>query len=550
MAVLPQEDRIRATPSTRSLESIKHTLFVASSEVVETLQGIFHSYHITPGDVVVAEFGEDVQAKTRTRLKALKASRGIRYVCLVGGWESIPPYQFENPSYGFQNDSDEYCFCDAPYGSCEQFDGHDIESVFPTVTVGRIPSDDPNVLTLLLLQQPKGRVPQDALLFTVSAGVWIEATDKIVNDFVGLGREVQLLEKPNFTKGSRATQILQSPNWRESHLSDLAAISGLEDTSILLFNVHGSDADTSWVGQDRINREFPVILKPDSIKDFNGAILISEACYGGKIDFGATSIVESFFANRGRAFVGCSMVAWGSSNDPVDADLIALGFLKSINRGREFGHALLEARRTVLEGLDPDEFSETAEKTILTFNLYGVPWDSLRANTTVAATLPSRPRESILERTRATMGSASGGATFSLLEQIRERYMRALGNRSRRFLIERNEARAQFKEFPDSTKVEEILLGLGLGFDDCKMESLQGERKKSYLISGELRNSTGPAQGVLVSMDSNGKFVRVRMTKGSTKSKGIFNLPESRLADVDLDVPSRLNLNRTADDSK
>lgn len=502
--------RSSITPARKSLEAIRQTLFVVSPQGQLALGQALGRHGVQPAEVWVAAEPELAQEGVRQALKQLKQRRAAKYVCIVGGWDVVPPYEFENPSYGVGGDDDEWCYCDAPYGHAEPFDGDELDSVFAEFPVGRIPSEDVDVLERVLLTAPVAQDARKALAFAVSAEVWAGATTAVVEEFMGGRSQPHLVSKPERLSPLNPAHVLASPGWEEPHLSSLVTERGLSPGAFLLFNVHGAGFMTSWVGEGHAARSHPVVFSPETIHDFNGAVLVTEACYGGKIDYDEPSIAQSLFARGGKAFVGCSMVAWGASSVPCDADLIALGFLNSVQQGQDFGRAMIDARRQVVERMDADA-PETSEKTILSFNFYGAPWDNLAGGIGAGSSVLGSGT-SLLDRTRASM---AGGARrpLPLLEEIRERYMSRLGDRGRRFLLQREEARAQFEKFPDAERIEQELKRHGLELDDCRVESVQRERGTSFQISGVAQGAGPVSMGILVVVDAQGKYVSTKTTK-------------------------------------
>jgi Peptidase family C25 len=499
------------TPARKSLDAVRQTLFVVGPQGQRALEQALGRHGGQPAEVWVAVQPHLVQEGVRTALRQLKQRRAVKYVCIVGGWDVVPPYEFENPSYGVGGDDDEWCYCDAPYGHAEDFDPDELDSVFAEFPVGRIPSEEADVLERVLLTAPLAQDARKALAFAVSAEVWAGATTAVVEEFMGGRSSSHLVSKPERLSPLKPAHVLASPGWEEPHLSSLVTDRGLSPGAFMLFNVHGAGFMTSWVGEGSTKRSHPVVFSPATIQDFNGAVLVTEACYGGKIDYDEPSIAQSLFARGGKAFVGCSMVAWGAADIPGDADLIALGFLNSVQQGQDFGRAMIDARRQVVERMDADA-PETSEKTILSFNFYGAPWDSLAGGLGVGSSLLGSGG-SLLDRTRASMASGSARRPLPLLEEIRERYMSRLGDRGRRFLLQREEARAQFEKFPDAERIEQELQRHGLQLDDCRMESVQRQRGSSFQISGVAQGSGPVSMGVLVVVDAQGKYVSTKTTK-------------------------------------
>jgi hypothetical protein len=461
---------------------------------------------LKPAGLSVVEDAEEAQEAARHALWSLHAQQAVRYVCIVGGWAEVAPYTYPNPSYGYGGDDDEFCLSDAPYGHPGPFDSEEIEGVFAEFPVGRVPSQDVDVLERVLLTRTVTRDARKALAFAVSAQVWTEATQTVVETFLGRKDSSSLADKPMHLGRLASAKVLLSPQWEEEHLAALAAGGALGPGAILLFNVHGSDRETDWVGDGVAAYTFPRVFSTGTVEDYNGAVLVTEACYGGKLDYDEPGIAETVFSRGGKAFVGCSMIAWGSSSTPSDADFIALGFLEAIQRGEEFGASMRAARQRVAEEMTPGA-TETSEKTILSFNFYGAPWDCLDVAASTSGT------GSILERTRASRATAGRRPTLPKLEEIRERYMGRLGDRGRRFLLQREEARAKFETFPDAARIADELSRFGLAIDQCRMESVHRQGATSFQISGKSLRNEPRSMGVLVIVDEGGRHVATKTTK-------------------------------------
>jgi hypothetical protein len=122
--------------------------------------------------------------------------------------------------------------------------------------------------------------------------------------------------------------------------------------------------------------DYVEIFQPGTVSDFNSALLLTEACYGGAMFYDSPSIVEHFFANGGNSFVGSSTIAYGARATPITAaDLIAKHYIASLYAGLSQGESLKLAK---LEALTEDPLSmEYGLKTVLSFNLFGAPWQTL-----------------------------------------------------------------------------------------------------------------------------------------------------------------------------
>jgi hypothetical protein len=148
--------------------------------------------------------------------------------------------------------------------------------------------------------------------------------------------------------------------------------------NFLYFNVHGSDTESFWFGQD--GTSFPRALSPSDVTRFGRekSLVVTEACYGAiemnkKRD---TSISLAFLSTGSACVIGSTCIAYGALAPPVsEADLIALSFFRNVHKGMAFGQDLVNARAQLAtvaisrQGyLDEDD-----KKTLLQFVLFGDP---------------------------------------------------------------------------------------------------------------------------------------------------------------------------------
>lgn len=139
------------------------------------------------------------------------------------------------------------------------------------------------------------------------------------------------------------------------------------------FNLHGSDADPHWFGQDE--GSYPRAWHPDLFRHLDAWNMVGvEACYGARFIGHAPekSALLSALGHRTVAFVGSSRIAYGPPDPPeAYADLVIRDFLKAARSGLPTGEALSQGHLSVLgQDLgDPD----LIVKTVLEFNLFGDP---------------------------------------------------------------------------------------------------------------------------------------------------------------------------------
>ena len=146
--------------------------------------------------------------------------------------------------------------------------------------------------------------------------------------------------------------------------------------NIIYFNMHGTKENGNFYGQD--NSNFPIAFTPQNIVANNGSSIFTEACYGGYLDNRnvSNSIPLSFLYHGASNIVCSSRVAYGSLNPPIYfADLLGYFLFNGIKSGLTIGEAFKNAKNnycskvlSINGHLTPED-----QKTILEFNLYGIP---------------------------------------------------------------------------------------------------------------------------------------------------------------------------------
>jgi hypothetical protein len=155
--------------------------------------------------------------------------------------------------------------------------------------------------------------------------------------------------------------------------------------------------------------------------------------------------------------VGSSTIAYGARATPITAaDLIAKHYIASLYAGLSQGESLKLAK---LEALSEDPLSmEYGLKTVLSFNLFGSPWQTLtRLNTspilnTTVQSIPTRPAGSVLNRIRGNL-QAPPPTKSNAINKIRDEYRARLPPRNRQFMIETDEILSKLREFQDYSKL-------------------------------------------------------------------------------------------------
>lgn len=312
--------------SQQSADAISHTIFVVSAGFAAEMQDIFNSLRVNCAGIVYDSDPTLVIRKCHDKIR--KCPDGtIRYVCIVGNWDEIPPTEIQNTML---DDGDAVCFTDALYGSTDEFNYDDPFTAIPVLPVGRIPVANRDVVYRMLTQSPALSPKDNAFLFGVTADCWSDATLDIISTFPNLPHDVPQFLEPLTKDFIPRSTVLCSPAWDEDTLRETIGGEIRSQYQVILFNVHGGIDDPVWVGEGH-RHQYVHIFSPGTIKQYNSSIIVSEACYGGAIDYDGISIVEHFFLNGGSSFVGSSTIAYGSPSPPIcGADLIAKHYIKGL----------------------------------------------------------------------------------------------------------------------------------------------------------------------------------------------------------------------------
>jgi len=324
---------------------------------------------ITPASVkaVLDAVREKISTRYRGARSQAAHSKAPVSVLILGGHEVIPYFKLANPA----PDSDAEVLSDNPYGSRPGAVTSE-KCLLPDVPVGRMPDGDGRKLGLLTGQielatragkrrePPRGRSARGgesgdrALKYT--AAVWQGASKEVVTN---LGWKSALKVCPPLT------YLRVKASW-------------FDGKTLLYFNLHGSDKEPYWFGQ--MADKYPTALSPGNVVNLSRGpnVVLTEACYGA-VEAGKncdTSMALAFLTTGTRCFVGSTCVAYGAVAPPVsEADLIALHFFRSLQRGMTVGRALVMARAhlAALAVSGQGYLDEDDKKTLLQFVLFGDP---------------------------------------------------------------------------------------------------------------------------------------------------------------------------------
>ncbi len=332
-------------------------------------------------DVGVGPVRRLTPASVKGVLDAMRAAVSSRSkvpvsVLIVGGHEVIPYFKLTNPA----PDSDSGVLSDNPYGARPGAMTSD-RCLLPDVPVGRMPDGDGCRLELLTGQidlaaragktQARGRREGGARSATAGGISGAEADDRSLKYTAAV-----------WQKASR--EVASGLGWKAAlkvcpPLTYLSVKAGwFQGKTLLYFNLHGSDTEPYWFGQ--MAEKYPTALSPRNVLNFSRGsnIVMTEACYGAA-EAGKdceTSMALAFLKTGTPCFVGSTCVAYGALAPPVsEADLIALHFFRSLQKGMTAGKALVTARAhlAALAMSGQGYLDEDDKKTLLQFVLFGDP---------------------------------------------------------------------------------------------------------------------------------------------------------------------------------
>lgn len=286
-----------------------------------------------------------------------QAGDRIESLLIIGGPAIIPFELAPNPT---KYDGDSAVPSDHVFGT------HSPTALVPEWPVGRLPGAEAFESNSQLLI---GFIQQAARLHTQRGG---NRFAKVFSYSTAAWREASAL-----VSAELGSAPLLSPPTVAPTLERRA----LDGASAVYCNLHGVRDGAIWYGQDQSSDNYLVALRADDVLrvNLNGALVLSEACYGAVVaGRDERSSMALAFLRRGAAcFVGATAMAYGPATTPLsEADLIALHFWRAVAAGgTTIGAAFLEARaRMLLETLSRQPaLDDDDRKTALEFVLYGDP---------------------------------------------------------------------------------------------------------------------------------------------------------------------------------
>lgn len=500
-------------PNPLSLDAIRHTLFVVPEIFLSSIREILDEFGVRAAGILHSHHPEFLVDMSQQFIR--NAQQGtVQYVCIIGDWTEVPPSNVPNDF--MEHDGDEFCQSDAFYGATEGFNSGDPFSAIPDITVGRIPTVDRNVVHRVLSNDPDVPANRNSFQYGVTAQCWEVASNAIVSSFANLDQGTRRGLLPEGIKSLPKSAILCSPVWTEEHLSQFASSGPSEPYGLLFFNVHGGADEPRWVGESE-DGNYVDIFQPGTIADFNSAILLSEACYGGAMFYEETSIVEHFFANGGNSFVGSSTIAYGARATPLSAaDLIAKHYINSLYAGLSQGEALKLAK---LEALTDDPLSfEYGLKTALSFNLFGAPWQTLTRlpakpipNLSIQ-TSATRKTTSVLNRVRGNLG-APEIIKSETINKIRDNYLNRLPPRNKQFMVEKHEILAKLREFRDYSQIIKELDECHVDLENAHLDFVSAGDFKAYRLFCQTGSGSMSKKSLVLMINSQGQMTKAIVSK-------------------------------------
>jgi hypothetical protein len=412
-------------------------------------------------------------------------------------------------------DSDQFCQLDALYGCNVLYNASDIQTAIPQLYVGRIPSTSAEIVTKILFAKLGDIDVKTAFSLAVSAQAWKIPTQTIVNHFLETPDIDRLAEDPEIGI-TEESAVLLCPEWYEPELREVMPRSVSKPNSVILFNVHGGADEPYWYGECENSRYQQKIFESKTVDNFNSALVVSEACYGGALGYPSTSIVESFFEKNGVSFVGSSTIAYGipKTANIFAADIIALTYLQSLSEGKTAGQSLNEAKNKVFLMMDSLSQFES-KKTILSFNLFGTPWYARQKSPSIS--MPRGPQsnsDSLIDEIR-NRGRALNIDQNNVIGNIRSRYRSGLSEKNKQYFLVADEAREKIRRFKDFDKINLLLKDWNPSPDSYMLQFLTDGVEEGYsLYSGDDSNDRKSKNILVLYLDAEGRIKRTLTSKG------------------------------------
>ena len=479
----------------KNISEISETLFIVPQYFINDFEILLKKYDVRPkGILAINNPNESYLIVTQF----MRNTKNVSYICIIGSWAEIPPYKIPNPT---DSDQDKFCFNDSLYGSISE-NKNDVFASIPDVLVGRVPYTKSSIVEKIIFNKHSLKSFTDSFLFSVTAQCWDEASKKIFSNLIeekpkdyNLSSQNDSLS--NLSKGG----FFNSPQWTEIDLKNFLGQRIKIENAFIMFNVHGGADTPEWIGEG-VTKNYVEIFKPNTIVDYNFSILLTEACYGGAMDYQEQSIVESFFENNGLCFIGSSTIAYGSPTEQIcAADNIAKYFFENVNNGDCVGLALSKAKLEVLQ--ESPIQSDISSKTAFSFNLYGPPW--IKKETISSS-------EGILNRLRNTKRNKLKSNSI-FLSDIREKYREKIPKKIRQFLIDNDKIIDQLHQFRDYNQINLIVEKYGFNLSKSKIKYIENSQSKGYEIKLSEKYYKNTDKNLLIFTDIDGNVLNVLISK-------------------------------------
>jgi hypothetical protein len=495
-------------------QAIAKSIFICPPQTVKPLVALLHRYGATPLAVTTGNCPDEIQANAVNEITHHARNDALEHICILGAWDDVPPFYLPNPA-SCGGDPDEYCLSDAPYGipgGLTNIAEDDILSSIPSFSVGRLPASDISLFERVLNSKPSTQSVSDALDLVVTAECWNEATDAIVERITKGARAIPHSNSPA-SSARREGHLMNSPDWDLHALRQSIANQPFKPEALIFFNVHGSDESTYWFGEGRFSGGAEV-FHPSASRSFPNVVLMTEACYGGSLGYEEPSMVEHFFSSGGRAFVGCSVVAYGTPDASLSgADILAFKFINGLEDGKSFAEALNFAKLEL--SVSNPESPEISFKTVRSFNLYGLPWQHFSAQ--ASSSSPALGRRPLTTEIRESLRNRLDGVRGRVSERLsdrREDYRARVPDPLKRFIIEKQNFLLQLSQFRDYAKIQTIIADLGVEISDCRLEKVNSKDFQGYRLHGQRKMSFGTMQHFQVVTSTEGAVSKFIVSKG------------------------------------
>lgn len=500
-------------PNPLSIDAMTRTLFIVPDNFSSSMMAILGDFGVHAASVLSSHNASLLLSMSQEFIR--NAPKGsVQYVCIIGNWGDVPPSNV--PNNFMEHDSDEFCQTDALYGATESFNSNEPFTAIPEITVGRIPIADRNIVQRVLSNDPDVQVNRNSFQFGVTAQCWEVASNEIVSSFSNLHKGTHEGLLPEDIKSIPKSAVICSPEWTEKHLRQIANKGPSEPFGLIFFNVHGGADEPRWVGESE-DGDYVEIFQPGTITDFNSALLLSEACYGGAMFYDNPSIVEHFFAHGGNSFVGSSTIAYGARATPLSAaDLIAKHYINSLYAGLSQGESLKLAK---LEALTEDPLSpEYGLKTALSFNLFGAPWQTLVRQAIPPVSNLSlqsnaiRPPSPVLDSVRSNFLSPEIIKSVTI-NKIRDNYLDRLPARNKQFMIEKDEVLKKLRQFRDFSRIIKEIKDCRGSLVNSKMDFVSAGNSKTYRLFCQTGLNSKSKGTLILMIDTQGQLTKTIVSK-------------------------------------